>query len=69
MKKLFLVETTTGDKWELCPGFYLVMAENKDEAKKITEQNLRYGKITSVLDVTKEMKTKTFKIITSPIVE
>ena len=62
MKRLFLVETTTGNRWETNGGFHFVMAENKEEAREITEVNV-IEKILSVVDVAKEMKTKVFKTI------
>ena len=31
--KTFLFTTTTGDRWEICVGSYLVTAESKEEAE------------------------------------
>lgn len=33
--KAFLFSTTTGDRWELCYGSYLVIANSKEEAETI----------------------------------
>lgn len=37
--KLFIIEITTKDKWELCPSIFLVKAESKEEALEMTEEH------------------------------
>jgi len=68
MKRLFIVETTTGNRWETNSGFHLVMAENMEESKEMTEVEVGQ-KILSVIDLDKEMKNKKFKTIIDAQVE
>ena len=68
MKRLFIVETATGNRWETNSGFHLVMAENMEESKEMTEVEVGQ-KILSVIDLDKEMKNKKFKTIIDAQVE
>lgn len=40
MVKTFIVHTTTGEKWEMCGGTYLVIAKDTEQAKKDVEKYL-----------------------------
>lgn len=69
MKKLYIVEVTSNETWEICSGFYFVMAENVDEAKQLTKIEKPYYTVLSVKDVKKLMDKKTFEIIIDPQIE
>jgi len=69
MKKLYLVETTTGEAWETNTGFHFVMAEDKKDATKITNAEKPYEKIINVDKVDQLMRLKVFKTIIDSQVE
>ena len=53
--KIFVVETTSGDKWEVAPGFYLVKAKTKKGVEKIMAEKMIKGftdeKISSIDEI------------------
>lgn len=50
IKKLFLIEFTSGDQWEMCRGFCAIYSETEDNAKEIF--NIKCGReIISVKDI------------------
>jgi len=70
MKKkiLYLVETTTGDKWEFVGGNYLVKAFSKKEVEKSFVLNNR-EKIIGITPVSKLPFTKGVCVINESVVE
>ena len=69
IRKLYLVETSTGEKWEMNTGFHFVMAEDKKDATKIVNDEKPYEKVVSVNDVNKLMIGKVFETIINSQVE
>jgi len=63
MKKLYLVETSTGGPWEFNTGFHFVMALKSSEATKIVNTEIPNEKVISVNEVNKLMTGKVFKTI------
>jgi len=69
-KILYLVETTTGDKWEHVGGNYLVKAFSKKEAEKMFTSDKMYPeKITDITPVSKLSFKKGICVINESVVE
>jgi len=65
MKTLYLVETSTGGRWEMNPGFHFVMAEDIKDATKIVNTEITDEKVISVNEVSQLMIGKVFRTIIS----
>ena len=53
-ENIYVVETTTGDKWEIATGILLVKSKTKTKARKIAQEHLnRSASHTEIIDVDK----------------
>jgi hypothetical protein len=66
---LYLVDTTTGDKWEITGGSYLVKATSKKEVEKMKLTILGNEKIVSITPISKLQFNKGIHVITGSVVE
>lgn len=64
--KAFLVYTSTGDKWELCGGSYLVVAESADDVRFSIELPEK-EKITGIEEINLAVKSQVQ--IQEPVIE
>jgi len=75
MNVTYVVETTSGCKWEMAAGVYVVNAKSKKEAQEIVEEGDRFGKqdfgvkerVSGVTRVDKRKKGIVFK--QDPVIE
>jgi len=50
--KIFLYTTTTGDRWEMCGGSYLVIATDLKHANELIKVKVKsYEKVTSCAEI------------------